>query len=142
MVIFAHLFGGVGPVLYGEGTDLFVEWEECEIELAGGGELSSEHPDNQSVTLDVNPEVTRERIVIKRLGAEKISTEKYIATRNIPGADTGFCQGAGGSASEAEKSQRSDTYSRQGESMPFVTWAKGRFKDILVFSMRQARYAR
>ena len=73
-VIFTHLFGGVGPVLYGEATGLFVEGEVGEVEFTGGGELAAKHPDDEPVALDVNPEVARKRIVVKRLCTEEAKT--------------------------------------------------------------------
>ena len=73
-VIFTHLFSGVGPVLYSKGTGLFIEWEVGEVEFTGGGELAAEHPDDQPVALDVNPEVARERVVVKCLRTEEAKT--------------------------------------------------------------------
>ena len=90
-VILTHLFGGIGPVLYGEVTDLFVEGEVGEVEFTGGRELPSEHPDHQSVALYVNPEITRKRLVVKRLCAEKnININIFTDKKDMEACDTVF----------------------------------------------------
>ena len=90
-VILTHLFGGVGPVFYGEVTDLFIEGEVGEVEFTGCGELSSEHPDHQPVALYVNPEITRERFIVKRFSAEKnININTYINKKAVEAPGTVF----------------------------------------------------